>query len=44
MAEYYRMTVVEIVITAGFSMTAWRNTLNGRVNQTWQNETWRTLL
>ena len=44
MAEYQRMTVVEITITVGLGMTAWRGTLNGRVNQTECLETWRTQL
>ena len=44
MAGYYKTTVVEMIITAGLTMTAWRDTLNGRVNQTGWQETWRTLL
>ena len=44
MAEYDRMTVVEIAITIGFGMAAWRDTPNGRVNQRVRQETWRTLL
>ena len=44
MAQYDRMRVVEIIITAGMTMTALRDTLNGRVNQTGWQETSRTLL
>ena len=36
--------MVEITVTAGMTMTAWRDTLNGRANQTEWKETWRTLL
>ena len=44
MAEYDRMTVVKMTITVGFSMTACRDTLNGRINQRGWPETWHTLL
>ena len=44
MAEYDRMTVVEMIITVGFGMIAWRDTLNGRVNQIGCQEIWCTLL
>ena len=44
MAECDRMTAVEIIITVGFGMTAWRDTLNGRVNQTGWQETLRNFL
>ena len=44
MAGYYRTAVVEIIIMVGLSMTAWKDTLNCRVNQTGLQETWRTLL
>ena len=44
MVEHDRMTAVEMTITVGFDMTAWRDTLNRRVNHTGWQETWCTLL
>ena len=44
MAEYYRTKVVEATITAGFSMAAWRSTLNGKGIETSWHNTWRNLL
>ena len=44
MADYEKATVVETTITAGMTMTAWRDTLNGRVIETGVQNAWRILL
>ena len=44
MAGYYWTTVLEIAITADIGMTAWRDTLNGRVVDTTWQKTCRMIL
>ena len=44
MAEYNWKIVVEITITAGMNITAWRDTLDDRVIETAWYNTWRPLL
>ena len=41
MERYYKIIVVEIVLTAGFGITAWRDTLHGKEMKTPWRETWR---
>lgn len=44
MGEHYRTTVVEVTKTAGFGITSWRDTLNGKKIETASNNKWETLL
>ena len=44
MAGYYRKTVVEMTITTGIDIAAWKNTVNSRIIETSRQKTWRALL